>query len=91
MIDDKTNFVKHWHKIDFHVHTPASSDYQQPDITPSQWLQAVMEQKIDCVVITDHNSGEWIDKIKTVILQRPDVFPEQGEHQGFLRLEDAES
>jgi histidinol phosphatase-like PHP family hydrolase len=58
-----------WWKFDFHTHTPASNDYghgdeSYKDITPLQWLQNAMYKQLDCVVVTDHNSGEWIDRIK---------------------------
>ena len=52
-----------WWKIDFHVHTPASKDYKENDVTPESWLKAAMEQELDAVVVADHNSGEWIDKL----------------------------
>ena len=60
-----------WWRFDFHTHTPASrdflegSDQQVKDkVTPTRWLQKFMEKKIDCVAITDHNSGAWIDELK---------------------------
>ena len=58
-----------WWKFDFHTHTPASIDFVQDcspeeEITPEVWLRKFMEKEIDCVAITDHNSGEWIDKLK---------------------------
>lgn len=53
-----------WWKIDFHTHTPASKDYREQNITPREWLLKYMEKGIDCVVITDHNTGEWIDIVK---------------------------
>ncbi len=46
-----------WYKFDFHNHTPASHDYKIPDISPREWLLAYMKQHVDCVVISDHNSG----------------------------------
>ena len=51
-----------WWKFDFHTHTPAS-DFRDT-ITPECWLKAFMKQEIDCVAITDHNSGAWIDRLK---------------------------
>ncbi len=62
-----------WWKFDFHTHTPASKDtksWQQaigtPDeVTPEIWLLKYMAAAIDCVAITDHNSGAWVDKLKT--------------------------
>lgn len=53
-----------WYKFDFHNHTPASHDYRMPDITPREWLLAYMRQQVDGVVISDHNSGAWIDILK---------------------------
>ncbi|MFD2554761.1 TrlF family AAA-like ATPase [Sphingobacterium tabacisoli] len=61
-----------WWKFDFHNHTPASNDFGKGDaahkaITPENWLLMYMRAEIDCVAITDHNSGEWIDKLKTAL------------------------
>ena len=62
-----------WWKFDFHTHTPASKDtnaWQKvigtPDeITSEKWLLKYMAAEIDCVAVTDHNSGEWIDGLKS--------------------------
>ena len=54
-----------WWKFDFHTHTPASDDFSDKDqMEPKLWLKKFMEEKIDCVAITDHNSGGWIDCLK---------------------------
>ncbi|MYF57250.1 hypothetical protein F4225_16225, partial [Candidatus Poribacteria bacterium] len=55
-----------WWKFDFHTHTPAS-DYKDEDITHESWLKAFMDKGIECVAITDHNSGGWIDELKSVL------------------------
>lgn len=59
-----------WWKFDFHSHTPASDDYGRgPDqaalkaMSPKEWLLGYMRAGIDCVAITDHNSGAWIDSL----------------------------
>lgn len=61
-----------WWKFDFHTHTPASKDTpwhdligKQGELTPEQWLQRYMDAGIDCVAVTDHNSGAWVDTLKT--------------------------
>lgn len=62
-----------WWKFDFHTHTPASKDtgaWQTAigtpnELTPKTWLLKYMAAGIDCVAVTDHNSGDWIDKLKT--------------------------
>jgi energy-coupling factor transporter ATP-binding protein EcfA2 len=61
-----------WWRFDFHTHTPASSDTPawqaaiatQDAVTPQKWLLKFMAAGIDGVVVTDHNSGAWIDKLK---------------------------
>lgn len=63
-----------WWKFDFHTHTPASRDFLEgceqqvkDEVTPKLWLQKFMEREIDCVAITDHNSGVWIDRLKSAL------------------------
>lgn len=55
-----------WWKLDFHTHTPASDDtpWRFDSITPEWWLTKFMKAGIDCVVVSDHNSGNWIDKLQ---------------------------
>lgn len=61
-----------WWKFDFHTHTPASRDtaaWQKAlgtldELTPEVWLLKYMTAEIDCVAVTDHNSGGWIDQLK---------------------------
>ncbi|GKK26560.1 MULTISPECIES: TrlF family AAA-like ATPase [Klebsiella pneumoniae complex] len=63
-----------WWKFDCHNHTPASDDYgkgpnqaQYMQITHKDWLLNYMRQGIDCVAVTDHNSGAWIDPLKQAL------------------------
>ena len=72
-----------WWKCDFHTHTPASSDYGKgPDqdtlkeMLPRQWLLDYMRVRVDCVVITDHNSGVWIDRLKKALIELESSKPE---------------
>ena len=62
-----------WWKFDFHTHTPAS-DFRDT-ITPECWLKAFMEKGIDCVAITDHNSGGWIDRLKQTLRELKESKP----------------
>ena len=62
-----------WWKFDFHNHTPKSNDFGKDDalhmaITPDNWLLMYMNAEIDCVAVTDHNSGEWIDTLKAALV-----------------------
>lgn len=63
-----------WWRFDFHTHTPSSDDYGKgPDqaalqeITPEDWLLNFMRAEIDCVAVTDHNSGDWVDRLKEAL------------------------
>lgn len=62
-----------WWKFDFHAHTPASSDTRWAthslSLSCEKWLLKFMAAGIDCVAVTDHNSGEWIDPLKAAYEQ----------------------
>jgi len=51
-------------KFDLHVHTPASNCFLEKEITPEQIVQKAIQMKLSAIAITDHNTGEWVDKIK---------------------------
>lgn len=53
-----------WFKCDLHLHTPASKCFEDKTITPEQWVDKAIEKGLNCIAVTDHNTGEWIDKIK---------------------------
>jgi energy-coupling factor transporter ATP-binding protein EcfA2 len=64
-----------WWKFDFHNHTPKSTDYGKARAdeaslkarTTEEWLLDYMRAGIDCVAVTDHNSGAWIDELKSTL------------------------
>lgn len=74
-----------WWKFDFHTHTPASKDTQawqqangtSEEVTPEKWLLKFMAAEIDCVAVTDHNTGEWIDRLKKAY-QDMEAAPPEG-------------
>ncbi|MFN8664740.1 MAG: putative DNA binding domain-containing protein [Thermomicrobiales bacterium] len=45
-----------WRRIDLHVHTPASVDYQQPEISILDILRRADERGLHGIALTDHNS-----------------------------------
>ena len=65
-----------WWKFDFHTHTLASADFKKPHPTCEDWLCDYMKKGIDCVAVTDHNSGEWIDKLKRTLSELTEQDPE---------------
>ena len=64
-----------WWKFDFHTHTPASADFRD-QVTLKSWLKAFMEEEIDCVAITDHNSGGGIDSLKQKLVELKENEPD---------------
>nr|VFK36821.1 MAG: AAA domain-containing protein, putative AbiEii toxin, Type IV TA system [Candidatus Kentron sp. SD]VFK40625.1 MAG: AAA domain-containing protein, putative AbiEii toxin, Type IV TA system [Candidatus Kentron sp. SD] len=78
-----------WWKFDFHTHTPASKDTKSwqvaigtpEEVIPEKWLLQYMAAGIDCVAITDHNTGEWIDQLKAAYARMRAEPPE-----GFREL-----
>jgi hypothetical protein len=51
-------------KFDLHIHTPASECFPDKNIIPSQIVQKAIEMGLSAIAITDHNRGEWVDKVK---------------------------
>ena len=41
-------------------------------VTPEFWLQKFINKGIDCVAITDHNSGVWVDELRAALKQLED-------------------
>lgn len=60
-----------WWKFDFHTHTPASMDWRASQegliVSPEDWVLGYMRAGIDCVAVTDHNSGGWVDQVKAAV------------------------
>jgi hypothetical protein len=46
----------HWYNIDLHIHTPASSDFQQEGVTYLDILQRAESRGVDSLAFTDHNT-----------------------------------
>jgi hypothetical protein len=45
-----------WRRIDLHIHTPASADYQEPDCSFLDILRKAESRGADLIAFTDHNS-----------------------------------
>jgi hypothetical protein len=45
-----------WRRVDLHLHTPASADYQEPGVTPIDILRKAESRGLDVIAFTDHNS-----------------------------------
>jgi hypothetical protein len=47
---------KSWLRMDLHIHTPASTDYQQNGVSALDLLRRAEEAGLDIIAFTDHNS-----------------------------------
>jgi hypothetical protein len=63
----------HWYRMDLHLHTPASADYQEADVTYLDILRKAEFRGLDMIAFTDHNtvagySAMWaeIDLLSTL-------------------------
>ena len=45
-----------WYKMDLHLHTPASSDWQEPGVSYLDLLRTAEMRGLDIIAITDHNT-----------------------------------
>jgi histidinol phosphatase-like PHP family hydrolase len=45
-----------WRRMDLHLHTPASSEYEQKDVTYLDILKQAEAQALDVIAFTDHNT-----------------------------------
>ncbi len=48
--------TEHWYKMDLHIHTPASADYEQADVTYMDILRQAELKGMDIIALTDHNT-----------------------------------
>jgi hypothetical protein len=53
---DKDKSKMQWYRMDLHLHTPASSDHAEPNVTFLDILQKAESKELDIIAFTDHNS-----------------------------------
>jgi hypothetical protein len=58
-----------WYSIDLHIHTPASSDFQQPDVKYLEILQRAEARALDIIAFTDHNTVAGFRKMQDELHQ----------------------
>ncbi|MCL4871274.1 MAG: putative DNA binding domain-containing protein [Anaerolineae bacterium] len=52
----KTKSARQWRRVDLHLHTPASNDYQEPHVTYLDILRQAERRGLDIIALTDHNT-----------------------------------
>ncbi len=58
-----------WYTMDLHIHTPASKDYQQPEVVYLDLLKQAELQGLDIIAFTDHNTVSGYKKMQEEIQQ----------------------
>jgi hypothetical protein len=58
-----------WRSIDLHLHTPASSDFQQPEVTFLDMLQRAEARGLEIISFTDHNTVAGYRRMQEEIQQ----------------------
>lgn len=65
----KKQTARLWRRVDLHLHTPASSDYQEPNTTWLDILQAAEARGLDIIGFTDHNTVDGYRRMRGEIEQ----------------------
>lgn len=58
-----------WYTVDLHIHTPASSDFQQPEVTYLDILYRAEARGLNSIALTDHNTVAGYRKIRDDVQQ----------------------
>ncbi len=69
MTKNRNRTQMQWYSIDLHLHTPASSDFQQPDVKYLEILQRAEARGLDIIAFTDHNTVAGYRKLQDEIHQ----------------------
>jgi energy-coupling factor transporter ATP-binding protein EcfA2 len=65
-----------WYKCDLHLHTTASECFTDREVTPEQWVDRAIDQGLNCVAVTDHNTPLGISAIQETAKDKPlTIFP----------------
>ncbi len=56
-----------WYAMDLHVHTPASSDFQEPQVTYLDLLQRAEARGLELLAFTDHNTVAGYRRLRAEI------------------------
>lgn len=63
-------------KADLHTHSPASRDFEDRKATPEDFVKAALNNGLEIIALTDHNSADWVDLVRGAAKRTPlYVFP----------------
>lgn len=57
--------------MDLHIHSPGSLDYENSDVTPNNIIEKAIENKLDLIAITDHNTVDYCYEVINVAKGKP--------------------
>jgi len=60
----QTKPPRKWYKVDLHLHTPASNDYEEPQISFLDWMRTVVAKGLEIAAVTDHNTVAGVAAIR---------------------------
>lgn len=69
MVKKRPRATLQWRTMDLHIHTPASSDYQQMEVSFLDILQRAEARGLDIIAITDHNTVAGYRRLEEEIEQ----------------------
>lgn len=68
----KKSAQRQWRRMDLHLHTPASADYKQPNVTYLDFLRKAEEKNLDMIAVTDHNTvigyARYLEEVESLEL-----------------------
>lgn len=68
----KKSAQRQWRRVDLHLHTPASADYKQPNVTYLDFLKKAEEKNLDTIAVTDHNTvigyARYLEEVESLEL-----------------------
>lgn len=84
-----------WRRIDLHIHTPASHDYEEPDKSYLDILKQAERRGLSIIAFTDHNTVngyrnmlneiEHLEYLETLDRIRPDELARLNEYRRLLK------
>jgi len=87
------NLPPQWRRMDLHLHTPASADYRESNVTYLDILKKAEQKGLDIIAITDHNTAagyrRYLDEIQDLeLLERRNRLTDEEKAQlaEFRRL-----
>lgn len=85
-----------WWRCDLHLHTAASHDFQEQDVTPEQWVDAAIAAGLDVVAVTDHDQAGFVTSARAAagdrltVLAGVELTSSEGVHLLVLLGDDAD-